>query len=414
MYKRYFLCSPSNLGNFTIADQISNFFNDKLHKGGVSSNIPAHDNAKQFWALNNISLDIQSEDVLGIIGKNGSGKSTLLKILSRITQPTFGTAVIKGRVGSLLEVGTGFHPELTGRENIYLAGSILGLPKKDINAYFDEIVNFSEIDTFLDTPVKRYSSGMYVRLGFAVAAHLNPDILIIDEVLAVGDIKFQKKCLEKISNISKSGNTVLFVSHNMPTVSHLCNRCILLDQGNLVASGEPREVISEYFDLTSNSSNNEEHFFEHKGSTGDVLTKKIFISDDNGNPKKTVFFGETINLYLEIQVLKEIKNIKIMIYIERIDGINVNVIYSEDASLSKQLLEGIYSFRISFKTLLIPDKYYLGVAIKQIPGYWGYGPSLDWIERAYSFEIMPYDENNNIIQKSESIEMPFSKWELLN
>jgi lipopolysaccharide transport system ATP-binding protein len=199
-----------------------------------------------FWALKDLSFEIQRGEVIGIVGRNGAGKSTLLKILSRITSPTEGEAEISGRVGSLLEVGTGFHPELTGRENIYLNGAILGMRRAEIESKFDEIVSFAEIDKFLDTPVKRYSSGMYVRLAFAVAAHLEPEILIVDEVLAVGDAQFQKKCLGKMKNAGAGGRTVFFVSHNMAAISSLCSKVIWLDGGRLVASGEPRHIIGTY------------------------------------------------------------------------------------------------------------------------------------------------------------------------
>lgn len=202
------------------------------------------------WALRDISFEIQPGEVVGIIGRNGAGKSTLLKILSRITEPTSGRAVINGRVGSLLEVGTGFHPELTGRENIFLNGAILGMRRKEIEGKFDEIVDFAEINKFLDTPVKRYSSGMYVRLAFAVAAHLEPEILLVDEVLAVGDAMFQKKCLGKMGDVAQSGRTVLFVSHNMTAIQSLCKQTIWIDQGALKLKGPAPEVVQSYFQST--------------------------------------------------------------------------------------------------------------------------------------------------------------------
>lgn len=198
------------------------------------------------WALNDINFHVERGEALGIIGRNGAGKSTLLKILSRVTAPTSGVVKIKGHIASLLEVGTGFHPELTGRENIYLNGALLGMSRSEIRRKFDEIVNFSGVEKFIDTPVKRYSSGMYVRLAFAVAAHLDPDILIIDEVLAVGDIEFQKKCLGKMDEVANSGRTILFVSHSMPMISSLCNRCILLQDGKLVVAGPTSEVVMKY------------------------------------------------------------------------------------------------------------------------------------------------------------------------
>jgi ABC-type polysaccharide/polyol phosphate transport system ATPase subunit len=199
-----------------------------------------------FFALKDVSFEVHPGEVIGIIGRNGAGKSTLLKVLSRITEPTSGRVEIRGRIGSLLEVGTGFHPELTGRENIFMNGSILGMSRKEIKRQFDEIVAFSEIEQFLDTPVKRYSSGMYIRLAFAVAAHLNPEILIVDEVLAVGDVAFQKKCLGKMEDVSRQGRTVLFVSHNMGTVQRLCSRGILLKEGRIELQGPKEEIVGSY------------------------------------------------------------------------------------------------------------------------------------------------------------------------
>src|SRR6266571_4717136 len=198
------------------------------------------------WALKNLNLEIQEGELVGIIGRNGAGKSTLLKILSRITKPTKGRVEMKGRVGSLLEVGTGFHPDLTGRENIFLNGAILGMRKAEIERKFAEIVRFAEIEEFIDTPVKHYSSGMYVRLGFAVAAHMEPEILIVDEVLAVGDVQFQRKCLGKLDDVARSGRTVLFVSHNMAAIQRLCTSAILLHHGKLVRAGAVRSIVAAY------------------------------------------------------------------------------------------------------------------------------------------------------------------------
>jgi lipopolysaccharide transport system ATP-binding protein len=206
------------------------------------------DDVEEFWALRDVSFEVKRGDVIGVVGRNGAGKSTLLKVLSRITEPTVGRVQITGRVASLLEVGTGFHPELTGRENIFLNGAILGMTRGEIRARFDEIVDFAEVERFLDTPVKRYSSGMYMRLAFAVAAHLEPEILVVDEVLAVGDSEFQKKCLGKMRDVAGLGRTVLFVSHNMAAVRSLCKRALLLDKGRLVLTGPSDEVISRYVD----------------------------------------------------------------------------------------------------------------------------------------------------------------------
>jgi len=223
-----------------------------LNNGNGNSALETHDSSliahhsDRFWALDDVSFEVKRGEVIGIIGRNGAGKSTLLKILSRITKPTRGHAKIHGRVGSLLEVGTGFHPELTGRENIYLNAAILGMRKAEVERKFDEIVAFAEVEKFIDTPVKRYSSGMYVRLAFAVAAHMETEVLLVDEVLAVGDAQFQKKCFEKMREIGKGGRTILFVSHNMSAMRNICERGLILDQGNLVSQGEINSVVDRY------------------------------------------------------------------------------------------------------------------------------------------------------------------------
>lgn len=201
---------------------------------------------ESFWALSDVSAEIERGDIVGIVGRNGAGKSTLLKILSRVTEPTVGEARVFGTLGALLEVGTGFHPELSGRQNVYLSGAILGMTRREIQRRFDEIVAFAEIERFLDVPIKRYSSGMYTRLAFSVAAHLDPEILLVDEVLAVGDAAFQKKCLKRMESVSREGRTILFVSHSMPSVLRLCNRALLLEEGRLTRSGSPADVVSAY------------------------------------------------------------------------------------------------------------------------------------------------------------------------
>ncbi|MBE9475315.1 MAG: ABC transporter ATP-binding protein [Chloroflexi bacterium] len=253
-----------------------------------------------FWALKDVSFEVSRGDVLGIIGRNGAGKSTLLKLLSRITEPTSGRAVINGRVGSLLEVGTGFHPELTGRENVFLNGAILGMHRSEIVRKFDEIIEFAEIEKFLDTPVKRYSSGMYVRLAFAVAAHLEPEILLVDEVLAVGDIAFQKKCLGKMGDVAKQGRTVLFVSHNLAAISNLCDRACLIDQGKLAITGIPEDVIEFYmrsinkFGHSSSAEENSLLNIQNREGEGQLRFSSLKIYDNQGNEISSLKCGEDI------------------------------------------------------------------------------------------------------------------------
>lgn len=262
---------------------------------------------EDFWALNDLNFEVKKGEVLGIIGPNGAGKSTLLKILSQITPPTEGEIRMRGVVGSLLEVGTGFHPELTGRENIYLNGAILGMRRDQIEKKFEEIVEFSGVKDFLDTPVKRYSSGMQVRLAFAVAAHLEPDILVIDEVLAVGDAAFQKKSLGKMEEVTKEhGRTILFVSHNMDAVAKLCTRCILLEKGRITAMGKPEEVIAEY--LQNHQSLAASKVFEPEAQK-DIFLNSASVLGDDGRPTNRIQTGSPFKVSLEYTLSRDLKNV---------------------------------------------------------------------------------------------------------
>ena len=265
-----------------------------------------NDSEDIIWAVKDLSFEVKQGEVLGIIGRNGAGKSTLLKILSKITPPTSGQIMLRGRVSSLLEVGTGFHQELTGRENVYLNGTILGMRKKEVDRKFDEIVNFSGVEKFLDTPVKRYSSGMRVRLAFAVAAHLEPEILIIDEVLAVGDAQFQKKCLNKMQEVGQEGRTVLFVSHNMPAVTRMCERAILLHNGQLKQDGIASEVVSEYLSTGLGMSNIKE-WADITKAPGDHVTRlrAVRVKNIDGQILNCINLRNQIGLEMEFDVLED-------------------------------------------------------------------------------------------------------------
>lgn len=267
---------------------------------------------EDFWALQGVEFEISEGDRVGIIGRNGAGKSTLLKILSRIVEPTEGKIQIRGRVASLLEVGTGFHPELTGRENIYLNGAILGMSRGEIGRKFDQMVAFAEVERFLDTPVKRYSSGMYVRLAFAVAAHLDPEILIVDEVLAVGDAQFQKKCLGKMEETEKDGRTVLFVSHSMPTVTSLCPKCILLDAGRIAQMGHTADVIMAYYSNGGSTSYSVD-FTKMNRKIGDEYGQLLAASIHNsqGEPSPDVRITESFKISMQYRILLDM-NVKLI------------------------------------------------------------------------------------------------------
>jgi lipopolysaccharide transport system ATP-binding protein len=281
--------------------------------GGVDVGDPRQE---EFWALDDVSLDIMAGERVGIIGRNGAGKSTLLKVLSRITEPTKGRVQIGGRVASLLEVGTGFHPELTGRENIFLNGAILGMSKVEIKSKFDAIINFAEIEKFIDTPVKRYSSGMYVRLAFSVAAHLEVDVLIVDEVLAVGDAGFQKKCMGKMESVANNGRTILFVSHNMGAISELCTRAVLMHQGRLVATGDVPSIVDKYARLTSDET-------VAAVAVGDFDENRpcsivsVSLSDSTGRSTSTFDLAEEIALEIVFTVRREAAGLQIAITLAR-------------------------------------------------------------------------------------------------
>jgi len=274
--------------------------------------------SEEFWALKDVSFDVEKGEVVGIIGRNGAGKSTLLKMLSRITTPTEGTIELHGRVGSLLEVGTGFHPEMTGRENIFLNGSILGMKKTEIEEKFDEIVKFAEVEKFLDTPVKRYSSGMYVRLAFAVAAHLEPEILVVDEVLAVGDAGFQKKCLGKMGEVAMEGRTVLFVSHNMGSIHSLCNQCILLDQGHLIEKGSTNSIISQYISSSSNKCN---EYIQPHNPEKPINLRRISLLNAEGKSSHEFRFDEHFQICVEYEINKPVIDCSVWLGIRTVEGI---------------------------------------------------------------------------------------------
>jgi lipopolysaccharide transport system ATP-binding protein len=260
---------------------------------------------KEVWALRDVTFDVQQGEVLGIVGRNGAGKSTLLKVLTRITSPSSGRVEIRGRVGSLLEVGTGFHPELTGRENIYLNGAILGMKRREIEQRFDAIVEFSGVERFMDTPVKRYSSGMYVRLAFAVAAHLEPEILLVDEVLAVGDAEFQRRCLGRMEELGSSGRTVVFVSHGLPAIAQLCDRAIQIDSGRIVADGAPAEVIAHYLHQT-HSSGSERSWSLEDAPGGDLARiLSVRLVPHEGMPPGVVDVRRPVGIEMGFRVLRD-------------------------------------------------------------------------------------------------------------
>jgi lipopolysaccharide transport system ATP-binding protein len=324
---------------------------------------------EEFWALKEVSFEVKEGEVVGIIGRNGAGKSTLLKILSRITEPTEGRVRIRGRVASLLEVGTGFHPELSGRENIFLNGAVLGMTNAEIKRRFDEIVAFAETEKFLDTPVKRYSSGMYVRLAFAVAAHLEPEVLLVDEVLAVGDAAFQKKCLGKMGDVAKEGRTVVFVSHSMGAVNTLTGKCIYLRKGQLVAYGLTTEIIEQYL------MESVEHQDNGKGAI-DLYRRKVVVNSpirisgiwiDNGSKgEPTMPMGCEFTVYIQMQVFHTIWGANLTIILKNAHGERVATLFSGDQGFALSLKPGERTVSACVRNLaLSPGQYLVNVGINQ-------------------------------------------------
>jgi lipopolysaccharide transport system ATP-binding protein len=361
--KRYILGRQQQEQHTTLRDSISNSTKSLLKLFQEGKSPVANHNSEEFWALKDVSFEINQGDRVGIIGRNGAGKSTLLKILSRIVEPTNGRIGIKGRVASLLEVGTGFHPELTGRENISLNGAILGMSRIEIDRKFDEIVAFAEVEKFLDTPVKRYSSGMYVRLAFAVAAHLEPEILIVDEVLAVGDAAFQKKCLGKMGSIGREGKTILFVSHNIAAIKNLCSRGIFLAQGNVVEDSTIERTISSYL-TTGNISSNSWRRSHDTDPIQDVYFLEIDVKSKDDKP--TEFVSSNNSFYIDVcfYIEKEIKDMQVHIRITNQEGIHILTTANTDCSPHNQnLKKGVCKFRVEIPAfLLCPGSYTLTIA----------------------------------------------------
>ncbi|ESS74080.1 O-antigen export system ATP-binding protein RfbB [Methyloglobulus morosus KoM1] len=361
-------------------------FNYLRHPISSFNNTIVHED---FWALKDINFEINQGDRVGIIGRNGAGKSTLLKILSRITTPTTGQIRIKGRVSSLLEVGTGFHPELTGRENIFLNGAILGMKRQEIKAKFDEIVAFAEVEKFLDTPVKHYSSGMYVRLAFAVAAHLEPEILIVDEVLAVGDAQFQKKCLGKMDEASHDGRTVLFVSHSMGSIVALCNAALFLQNGSISFAGNVNETILKYNQDIQESENQDLSDFKLGRRGHQSFAKFLHIStwDIYGNPQAVFAMGDSVVIKLRCEFFSYISKPIIGVMLRSLTGILIHDFRSSFDGFFMNIEAGVHEFEITVSSIKVyPGNYTLGPWIQSQVGV----SSDDYISSAIKISIVDH------------------------
>jgi lipopolysaccharide transport system ATP-binding protein len=340
---------------------------------------------EEYWALRDVSFNVEPGQVVGIIGRNGAGKSTLLKILTGITEPTSGRVKLRGRVGSLLEVGTGFHPELTGRENVFLNGAILGMSREEIRRKFDEIVAFAEIDRFLDTPVKRYSSGMYVRLGFSVAAHLNPEILLVDEVLAVGDAAFQKKCLGKMDEVSHTGRTILFVSHNMAAVKSLCTRGVLLDAGRVICEGNVDQIVDAYLMAgTDMATTGIIPDSAPRMGTGTAKCRSVRLSDASGRAVSEVYLGQPLSVTLECEVHEDIDDAVFELSISAADGTHVVQCTTMDGKQDPLIVaKGRHTLRVRIPVTLLPRQYCFDVGIHHLDG-----TTIDFVQRTLNFVVL--------------------------
>jgi lipopolysaccharide transport system ATP-binding protein len=375
----------------TLRERVSSFFRPSSQYGQA----PGKPRQERFWALKDVSFDVAPGEVVGIIGRNGAGKSTLLKILSRITEPTTGQAELYGRVSSLLEVGTGFHPELSGRENVYLNGAILGMARAEIRKKFDEIVAFAEMERFLDTPVKHYSSGMYMRLAFAVAAHLDSEILVIDEVLAVGDLSFQKKCLGKMDEIRHQGRTLLIVSHNMTTILGLCTKCLLLDDGKLKSEGAPAEMIRAY----RNDSGGEDGLagrtdlsgvVRYGAGTARFLSVSVTPRDERGVALPFAVTGCDLEIVLGIRALADLEEATVAVTLY--DELGIRIVDANSLIKGMSLsLRGSERGEARFllrNVRLKPDTYVVGLWLGVING-----GDIDGVLHATSFRMEPRRED---------------------
>ncbi|MCO5254554.1 MAG: ABC transporter ATP-binding protein [Bacteroidetes bacterium] len=367
------------------------------------------------WALKDINFEVRQGEVLGIIGKNGAGKSTLLKLLSRVTTPTTGAMSIKGRLAALLEVGTGFHPELTGRENVFLNGAIMGMNKAEIKSKFDEIVDFAGVERYIDTPVKRYSSGMHVRLGFAVAAHLEPEILIVDEVLAVGDVEFQRKCLGKMKSVSGEGRTVLFVSHNMGAVKTLCSRGILLEDGVVKTEGTVDEIVNHYIQSNIVQSSNGRAIIDDNGITGTGEARIYFVEliNELNEYSDIILFKESIKLNIHVDSKINLESLAVDIKILDKNANSLFYIQSIMSGYKLELKKGKNYFSVEIPNFLLPGVFYLSIGIHNSSTYM----TIDQHEEVLRFVVdsAARDASNSYrsqwVHASSLIE---GKWSMMN
>jgi lipopolysaccharide transport system ATP-binding protein len=348
-----FALGPPQLQYVTMTEMASRVARDAWNKVRELVRPGGHATDNVYWALKDVSFDVQPGEVVGVIGRNGAGKSTLLKVLSRVTVPTEGRIEARGRLGCMLEVNAGFHPELTGRENVFLAGSILGMRRREIQAKFDRIVEFSEIGPHLDTPVKRYSSGQYVRLAFAVTAHLEPDILVVDEVLAVGDATFQRRCLDRMAELGRQGRTILFVTHNMQLVPRLCQRAVYLENGRVRTVGPAAAVTQQYLERLLEDTRVGDLRDKHHTGDGRARFVRAGVTDPAGRPLSVFTSGDDLVVKLEVEAAEPLPDLTMAVVIQSLHGARVVSGWSREDGFSAALTPGPHAFECRFRNLNI-------------------------------------------------------------
>ena len=390
--KRYRI-GANPTGDLNLTESVKRIVRGTFSKVRSLVRADALEDENSFWAVKDISFEVPRGEAIGVIGRNGAGKSTLFKLLSRITEPTHGRLELRGRMGSLLEVGTGFHPELSGRENIYMNGSILGMSRREILAKFDQIVEFSEVGKFLDTPVKRYSSGMYVRLAFAVVAHLEPEILVIDEVLAVGDASFQKRCIDRMIQLAQSGKTILFVSHNMQQIPRLCQRAVMLERGQMVEIGPAGAVTQSYMDRLLTDARTNDLSTKARSGDGRARFSRAGLVDPEGRPLSVFTSGDDLILRMDITAKLAVADVDVQVIVQNLYGTRIVTGWSREVGFSISLHEGTQTVECRLKGVGLRPGHAIMMNLLAATGN---GTILDSVDNAVVYDVVGDDRHRHL------------------
>ncbi len=390
--KRYRI-GANPTGDLNLTESVKRIVRGTFSKVRSLVRADALEDENSFWAVKDISFEVPRGEAIGVIGRNGAGKSTLFKLLSRITEPTHGRLELRGRMGSLLEVGTGFHPELSGRENIYMNGSILGMARREINSKFEQIVEFSEVGKFLDTPVKRYSSGMYVRLAFAVVAHLEPEILVIDEVLAVGDASFQKRCIDRMIQLAQSGKTILFVSHNMQQIPRLCQRALMLERGQMVEIGPAGAVTQSYMDRLLTDARTSDLSNKSRSGDGRARFSRAGLVDADGRPLSVFTTGDDLILRMDIDAKATIPDVDVQVIVQNLYGTRVVTGWSREVGFPISLREGTQTVECRLKGVGLRPGHAIMLNLMVATAN---GTILDSVDNAVVYDVVGDDRHRHL------------------